>query len=114
MGQKDQKLIFGLPGNPASTMTCFYMYVLPALQKIMGQTQIGLQVISAKLTNNYTKKAGLTHFVKSYINEEGVEILSHQESYKMNTFALANAIVELDEQTEIVQQGDWVKVHLLN
>jgi molybdopterin biosynthesis enzyme len=32
----------------------------------------------------------------------------------MNTFALANAIVELDEQTEIVQQGDWVKVHLLN
>ena len=114
MGQKDQKLIFGLPGNPASTMTCFYMYVLPALQKMMGQTQIGLQVISAKLTNNYTKKAGLTHFVKSYINEEGVEILGHQESYKMNTFALANAIVELDEQTEIFKQGDLVKVHLLH
>jgi molybdopterin molybdotransferase len=114
LGQKNQQLIFGLPGNPASTMTCFYMYVLPALQKIMGQSNIGLQVVSAKLTNTYTKKSGLTHFVKSYINEEGVEILGHQESYKMNTFALANAIVELDEQTEIVQQGDWVKVHLLN
>jgi molybdopterin molybdotransferase len=61
----------------------------------------------------YTKKAGLTHFVKARIGEAGLEWLDHQESYKMNGFAEANAIVELEQGLENPPAGTLVKVYLL-
>ena len=36
-GMKENKVVFGLPGNPASVLTCFYEYVLPAIGKMMHQ-----------------------------------------------------------------------------
>ena len=35
-GKKEDKLVFALPGNPASSLTCFYVYVLAALKKRLG------------------------------------------------------------------------------
>src|SRR6202030_2221441 len=34
--------IFGLPGNPVSTMVCFYLYVRPALRRMIGRSDLGL------------------------------------------------------------------------
>ena len=34
-GKKEGKLIFALPGNPAAALSCFYIYVYIALQKMM-------------------------------------------------------------------------------
>ena len=35
-GGKGTKRVFGLPGNPASAFVCFYVYVLPALERLSG------------------------------------------------------------------------------
>ena len=35
-GKKDRKIIFGLPGNPASVLTCFYEYVTVSLEKLFS------------------------------------------------------------------------------
>ena len=37
-GSKPAKLYFGLPGNPVSAMVCFWRFVLPALNKLHGQS----------------------------------------------------------------------------
>ena len=34
--RKTGKLIFGLPGNPASVLTCFYEYVTVSLEKLFN------------------------------------------------------------------------------
>jgi molybdopterin molybdotransferase len=39
-GKKDSTTIFALPGNPAAALTCFYIYVYIALQKMMNRTPI--------------------------------------------------------------------------
>ncbi|WP_162128397.1 molybdopterin molybdotransferase MoeA [Flavobacterium phycosphaerae] len=36
VGKKDDKLVFALPGNPAASLTCFYIHVLPTLQRWSG------------------------------------------------------------------------------
>ncbi|MBK5271741.1 MAG: molybdopterin molybdotransferase MoeA, partial [Bacteroidia bacterium] len=41
-GTKGNKLVFGLPGNPSSVLTCFYEYVLLALE-ILTKQKISLQ-----------------------------------------------------------------------
>jgi molybdopterin molybdotransferase len=37
-GKNKSKLIFGLPGNPASALTCMYEYVVPCIKIALGKT----------------------------------------------------------------------------
>lgn len=111
-GTKNNKLIFGLPGNPASVLTCFYEYVLPALEKMM-QKKDSIKIVNAILQNDYTKKAGLTHFLKGFYENEKVTILQSQASFQLKSFSIANCLIVIDEETENVKQKMEIKVHLL-
>ena len=51
-GKKESKLIFGLPGNPSSVLTCFYQYVIPALKKL-SKRKIGLQTLQVPLERSF-------------------------------------------------------------
>lgn len=111
-GTKDQRLIFGLPGNPSSVLTCFYMYVLPA---IMGMKKTGNGLIKKEVTISqaYHKTTQLTHFLKGWYDGQTAKPLGAQESYRMRSFAEANCLIEIGEETERLEQGDQVTIHLL-
>lgn len=111
--QQGNTLIFGLPGNPASVLTCFYIYVLPCIRQMMGRKENTNCTSLLPLLQAYSKKPGLTHFPKARKHAQGVEILEHQESYKMNSFALADSILEIPEEQEHLAAGALVLVHNL-
>ncbi|MBU3713341.1 MAG: molybdopterin molybdotransferase MoeA [Ferruginibacter sp.] len=111
-GKKDNSIIFGLPGNPASVLTCFYEYVLPALEKMTGQIH-SLKKINSPIMNEFKKAAGLTHFLKGWYDGKVVRILEGQESYKLSSFAQANCLVIIDEDETESTEGDMVELHLL-
>ncbi|MFM7023382.1 MAG: gephyrin-like molybdotransferase Glp [Flavobacteriales bacterium] len=112
-GRKDDQLIFGLPGNPAAVLTCFYEYVLPCLRALKGEKNNGPLSLYLPLGKAYSKKKGLTHFIKGRTEEQSVLPLGAQESYKLNSFSLANCIIELEEEKENFEKGELVKIHLL-
>jgi len=111
-GKKENKLVFGLPGNPASVLTCFYEYVEPALKKISKQ-KTGLQVIQAPLAEPFKKAAGLTHFLKGFYDGKKVSALHAQESYRLSSFANANCLIKIDEEVTACEKGEIVEIHLL-
>ncbi len=110
-GVHQQTLVFALPGNPASVLTCFYEYVVDAISKQTKKQYF--KSIQLPLTNDFSKKKGLTFFLKGKINKDGVSILPDQESYKMNSFALADCIVELGEEKEVVRKSEMVSVRMI-
>ena len=55
-GTYKDTLIFGLPGNPVSTMVSFLEFVRPTMLKMMGSDTIQLPLIKATLLNNIKKK----------------------------------------------------------
>lgn len=113
-GKKGGKIVFGLPGNPSSVLSCFYQYVLPAIGKMEGQPFKGLNTVSALLTHDfYTKSAGLTHFLKAHFDDGKVTPLNAQESFRMSSFAQANCIIELAEEQSMYTAGTSVKVYLI-
>jgi molybdopterin molybdotransferase len=112
-GRKGEKLVFGLPGNPSSVLTCFYEYVLPALEKISHKKNSG-HIVLAKLTGSYSKASGLTHFLKAYYENGNVSPLSAQESFRLSSFAQANCLICLEEDRTEYAEGEIVEVHLLN
>jgi len=69
-GKKDNKVVFGLPGNPVSTMVGLFRYVLPYIQKIEG---IGSQPKQfAALAEDFSFDRELTYFLSVKItNKEG-------------------------------------------
>ncbi len=111
-GMKHDKVVFGLPGNPSSVLTCFYEYVLPALEKMTGSKHI-LTAVRKRLSKPYTKAEGLTHFLKATINGDQVIPLPAQESYRLSSFATADCLICLEEDRSEYLEGDEVEVHLL-
>jgi len=111
-GRRENKFVFGLPGNPASVLTCFYQYVVPLLEKLCKK-KIALQLIKAPLSKPFQKVAGLTHFLKAWYDEKTVTLLDAQESFRLSSFAKANCLVQVDEEVTICKEGELVDVYLL-
>ena len=112
-GKRQDKIVFGLPGNPGSVLSCFYFYVLPAVRNFCNHPQSDLEKRKALVINGFAKKQGLTHFLKVKSENNTAEILEHQESYKMNGFARANALLIMTENETQINAGDLKYIHLL-
>lgn len=111
-GKKENKLVFGLPGNPSSVLTCFYQYVIPALEKLSGR-RMSLQSLKLPLERAFQKNKGLTHFLKGFYNDKTVMPLHAQESYRLSSFAKANCLIQIDEDITSLKEGELVDVYLL-
>jgi molybdopterin molybdotransferase len=105
--------VFGLPGNPAAALTCFYEYVTPVIDLMCGKHHCGLQKVNARLLNEYTKHDQKMHFLKAYYHNGYVELLDHQHSFSMLTFARANALAVIPEDCAEIHPGENIEVHLL-
>ncbi|MBO9672252.1 MAG: molybdopterin molybdotransferase MoeA [Sphingobacteriaceae bacterium] len=111
-GTKEQKLIFGLPGNPSSVLSCYYNYVLPSIKALSHKSNSVMET-QAKLTHPYSKPSGLTHFLKGKYENGLVTPLSAQESYRLSSFAQANCLICLDETQEHFKENDILTVMIL-
>lgn len=110
-GTLNNKLVFALPGNPAAALSCFYIYVQRALDNITNNTRSSTSI--ATLANEYSKRAGLTHFLKGYLEGNTVKVLSDQSSAMLSSFVEANCIIKIDQDIETIQQGSNVEVYKL-
>lgn len=111
-GKFGRKAIFGLPGNPASVLTCFYEYVLPALGK-MSKIDRNIKKIHVPLGYPLSKPLGLTQFIRAHYDGQTLSGLKGQESFRLSSFAHANCLIQLDEEKTEFKEDDIVEVHLL-
>jgi len=112
-GMLGEKLVFGLPGNPSSVLTCFYRYVRSALFQLMAIQPSEPITLTIPLAKEYTKKSGLTYFLKGQVQDGLAVPLGAQESYQMNTYATAECLIELEESRSEYQEGDTVTTYLI-
>ncbi|HEY1061090.1 MAG TPA: molybdopterin molybdotransferase MoeA [Daejeonella sp.] len=110
-GKYLQTAVFALPGNPAAALTCFYEYIVPAIGYFTRKEYF--QKLKIPLADDYKKKVGLTYFLKGKISSGTVTVLSGQESYMMNSFAMADCLIQLDEEKEQYIKGELVDVLMI-
>ncbi|PHH68997.1 hypothetical protein CDD82_137 [Ophiocordyceps australis] len=53
-GTRVVKPVFSLPGNPASALVTFYLFVLPALHKMSGQSPVSLPKVPVVLAHDFS------------------------------------------------------------
>ena len=62
----------------------------------------------------FSKKGTLTNILKARTTGRGVEILDHQESYKLSAMVVADGLVILPPDKQEVQPGDMLEVLLID
>ncbi|SEM22698.1 molybdopterin molybdochelatase [Aquimarina amphilecti] len=113
-GRNNKTLIFALPGNPASSLTCYYIYVIPVIQKMMGTiTSLGLKRTMKSLTEDFVKKGDRAQFLKAKTSEESVEVLEGQSSAMLYSYAVADALVFIPENINQIDKNSLVETILL-
>lgn len=108
------KPVFGLPGNPVSTMVTFELLVVSAIDILSGGEARPLPLLKAKLSKAVEQKAALTHFlpaVLDWVNGEAtVTGLPWQGSGDIATLARGNCFLVVHPSKLKLAEGEWVDV----
>jgi molybdopterin molybdotransferase len=117
LGKKDNKLIFGLPGNPVSALTSFVQFVRPALLTLMGARRTEKPIVSAFLEEDVKKKPGKVHLLRGYFtlkdNEFHVSTTGNQKSSVLRSMSDANCLIVIPEDVTKVRAGEKVAIQLI-
>ena len=112
------KPVFGLPGNPVSSMVSFEQFVRPSLLKMMGHSNLFRPVIEAILKEEIHKEPGRRHFIRAFVSFEQdhyyVTTTGDQGSAILRSMIKANGLVMIPENERYVRAGEKVKVQLLD
>jgi molybdopterin molybdotransferase len=116
-GKKNNKLVFGLPGNPASVLVTFLEFVRPALLKMMGYQDVFLEEREAYLEHTVRKKPERAHFLKGCFQEKNgvtsVRSAGKQNSHILESFSRANCLLLLEKDRTVFENGEKVRIQLL-
>ena len=110
--------IFGLPGNPVSSLMSFELIARPALRSLMGRTDIFRPEVRAIVDENVLRRAdGKIHFdrVHATWGSDGrvhVRRTGEQGSHQLAATAVANAIMAVPDGDGL-RAGDEVFVTFL-
>ena len=115
-GMCQGKPVFGLPGNPVSTMVTFELFVAPAIDLLSGAAARALPLAEARLGEALKEKPGLTHFLPARVEWSGevpvVKALKWQGSGDIAAVAKANSFLVIPADREKIEVGESVSVLL--
>ena len=116
-GRVGGKPLFGLPGNPVSSMVIFEEFVRPALLKMMGRERIYRRVMEAILAEDVKKSPGRRHFIQATIEERDGTLyarpLKARGSGILSSLVKADGLLVIDEDVTHMEAGSRVRVQLI-
>ncbi|KAI2823090.1 hypothetical protein CBS63078_9327 [Aspergillus niger] len=132
--ERETKLIFSLPGNPASALVTLNLFVLPSLHKLMGMEQrkitpagisppLGLPLVSVAVAHSFPVDKKRTEYHRAivtasrsdgrlYAMSTGLEGVG-QRSSRVGSLASANALLVLKPGTGKVEKGTLVEALMM-
>jgi molybdopterin molybdotransferase len=108
-GKRGKRLVFGLPGNPASAITCFYLYVYPALRRMSGFRNVELPRRSLTARESIVSDDRKWRFLKGKIDGPNllVDPLPRQGSHMITSLAETDGFIVVPPAAERVDNGEF-------
>ena len=108
------KPVFGLPGNPVSTMVTFELFVVPAIDILSGAEPRPLPIFRARLAHALNERSELTHFLPARVHsvrgEPEVSALPWQGSGDVVAMAESNAFLVVSPEKLQWEAGEMAMV----
>jgi molybdopterin molybdotransferase len=108
------KPVFGLPGNPVSTMITFELFVRAAIESLTGRPPRPVAYLKAKLAHPVKERSPLTHFLPARVTQTNgdpvVERLSWEGSGDIGAVLRGNCFLVIHPNRLELEAGEWVDV----
>jgi molybdopterin molybdotransferase len=109
--------VFGLPGNPVSTMVAFELFVRPALLVMQHATGVDRPRAPVVLPEGYRKPPGRAHFLRAQLERDGDRLIARlhakQGSGMLSSMLDVDALVEIAAEASEVPAGGSATAILL-
>jgi molybdopterin molybdotransferase len=101
-GRRQEKFLFGLPGNPVSAYVTFQLLVRPAVRRWQGARELSLPSHAAVLAEPFSNPGDRPHFVRVWMDAQNrVSSAGKQASHALASLAAGNALLELPPRTHL-------------
>jgi molybdopterin molybdotransferase len=108
------KLVFGLPGNPVSSLVCFELFVRPAIARLAGRAGGGLAETTAALTSAFAHRGQRPTYHPARLTrrdgQELVEPIAWKGSGDLATLSRANALACFPSGDRAYAAGEVIRV----
>ena len=106
-------LVFGLPGNPVSTLVDFLVFARPALRRLAGASSWLDATVAARLAEPLSRRGGRRAYLPASLADEQigptVRLLPSMGSADMVALARADALAIIPEEAERLEAGVRVR-----
>ena len=111
-------LVFGLPGNPVSSLVCFELFVRPALARLSGRESGGLERVTARLADEFYHHGDRVAMFPVALRRERQEIIATplrwHGSGDLRTLTEAQGLIHFPAGEKHYAAGDEVSVLLFS
>jgi len=108
------KLVFGLPGNPVSSLVCFELFVRPAMARLAGWSADRLATQVARLTNDHQHRGERPTYFPARLGlvdgQSQVELLAWKGSADLRTLSSADCLAFFPKGERAYHAGDEIDV----
>ncbi|KAH8894097.1 molybdenum cofactor synthesis domain-containing protein [Thozetella sp. PMI_491] len=117
-GERVSKLIFSLPGNPASALVTFHLFVLPSLHQMSGISPPGLPKAAVVLAHDFPLDKVRPEYHRAIVSvgKDGILTASStggQRSSKVGSLRGANALLCMPSGSQPLKKGAKVEALLM-
>ncbi|KAK3352957.1 MoaB/Mog domain-containing protein [Lasiosphaeria hispida] len=117
-GERVEKIIFSLPGNPASALVTFHLFVLPSLHQMSGVSPPGLPRVPVVLAHDFRLDKSRPEYHRAIVSVTAEGSLSAastggQRSSTVGSMKGANALLCLPSGPEPLRKGAKVDALLM-
>jgi molybdopterin molybdotransferase len=113
-----EKLAFGLPGFPVSSLVTFEVFVRPALRKMQGFTNLQRPMLPVRLAYDARATADRTEYQRVTLRRDGSELVAEttgsQSSSRLMSLAGAHALVRIPPGDQGIKAGSIVEALVLS
>jgi molybdopterin molybdotransferase len=114
--QQRTTLVFGLPGNPVSSLVCFELFVRPAIARLAGNADGDLKRITAKLERSYQQRGDRVTLFPAAIRREGREYIATPLDWRgsgdLRTLTLAQGLIHFPSGERSYPAGEEIEALL--
>jgi len=105
-GRLDDRILFGLPGNPVSAFITFLLLVRPAILKMSGATNTKLPTHPALLTAPLVNHGNRRNFMRVFVDTKGrAHPAGMQASHALGSLARANGLVDVPPESTLEEKS---------
>lgn len=111
IGEINQKLVIGLPGNPTAALIVFYVFIAKNIRKLTKTDSKKIKTKEAKISMRYHPPQGRLEYLLVKLDDDIANPIL-KDSGAITALAEADGYIKVGKNTEMVQEGSEVLVYL--